>query len=305
MGVGTVRIVHSHEQGTVCEWTCRGDGAGQVLKGLGWRWSRPSQVWFVARSRDRVVDRPVVEQAVQGLVQAGFTVTVEIDETIPDPRAVEQHTAARDEVRAGRLQARADRLTSQANARLATADATAGRWPVGQPVLAGHHSQARMERDLRTVHDNMSAGIALSEQATAVQARADAAAAAAATAARNHPVTAANRIQRLAAQVAADERLTTTCQTHLPQGLAARMATTGAQLAYWQQIRAEQLADGTAPDYGPHNVAVGDQVNIGGRWHTVARCNRKTVAVHTGHSWTDKAPWHTITGHQPAPHTQP
>ncbi|MFD6090598.1 hypothetical protein ACFWGN_00590 [Oerskovia sp. NPDC060338] len=41
-------------------------------------------------------------------------------------------------------------------------------------------------------------------------------------------------------------------------------------------------------------------MKIGDTWRRVVRANAKTVSVQTGYSWTDRAPWHSVTDHQPA-----
>ena len=137
------------------------------------------------------------------------------------------------------------------------------------------------------------------------QERANAAAAAAATAAagsqyRHNPVTVANRIERLGAEIRRTERALeqSAAAGHRRQDLEDQLAIDRADLEHWQKVRAEQLETGQATNYSRENVAVGDLVKIGGSWHTVARCNAKTVAVETGYSWTNKAPWHKVQDHR-------
>ena len=52
-----------------------------------------------------------------------------------------------------------------------------------------------------------------------------------------------------------------------------------ADLAYWRAVRARQVADGTATDFGRHNVAAGDRVRVRDVWYPVVRANVKTVTV--------------------------
>lgn len=76
-----------------------------------------------------------------------------------------------------------------------------------------------------------------------------------------------------------------------------RLAAARADLDYWQQVRAQQLADGTATNYGPSNVRKGDAVKIRGTWRRVVRANPKSVTVETDYSWTGRTPWHEVQDH--------
>lgn len=114
-------------------------------------------------------------------------------------------------------------------------------------------------------------------------------------------MTVANRIERLGADIRRMERnlAHAVAAGYHRQDLEDQLAIDRADLEHWQKVRAEQIATGQATSYGRDNVAVGDLVKISGSWHTVARCNAKTVAVETGYSWTNKAPWHKVQDHRP------
>lgn len=128
-------------------------------------------------------------------------------------------------------------------------------------------------------------------------------------------MTVGNRIDRLAAQIRKYERelvapvydpdtgyrsATEHEQARRRRRREPAIAEARDNLAHWQAVRTQQIADGTVTDYGPHNVAKGDAVKISGDWRRVVRANTKTVSVETGYSWTDRAPWHEVTDHQPA-----
>src|SRR5699024_12156751 len=76
------------------------------------------------------------------------------------------------------------------------------------------------------------------------------------------------------------------------------------QADYWQQIRAAQIAGGTATNYGPEMVSKGDAVKISGQWVRVARANAKSVSVEilirpeTGYTVTHRAPWAHVQDHR-------
>jgi hypothetical protein len=297
----TLTIEHTEAEGTLLLGTSRGDGSAEVVKALGWRWGRSIGLWFVPRSRDAAPKRPLIEQTARQLREAGFEVEVSIDTTTGDREEAEARRAERSQARSGRLADRAEREQAKADQRYAASRKIADGIPFGQPILLGHHSQARAERDARKIRSHMEASIEHQE-------RANAAAAAAATAAagsqyRHNPVTVANRIERLGAEIRRMERAIeqSAAAGHRRQDLEDQLAIDRADLEHWQKVRVEQLETGQATNYSRENVAVGDLVKIGGSWHTVARCNAKTVAVETGYSWTNKAPWHKVQDHRPRP----
>ena len=291
-------IEHTEAEGTLLHGTSRGDGSAEVVKRLGWRWGRSIGMWFVPRSRDAAPKRPLIEQTADQLRTAGFEVEVSIDTTTGDREQAEKRRAERSQARVGRLEDRAAREQAKADQRYAASRRIADGIPFGQPILLGHHSQARAERDARKIRSHMDAS--LEHQAHADQAAAAAASAAATTGHRHNPVTVANRIERLGADIRRMERslAQSVAAGHHRQDLEDQLAIDRADLEHWMQVRADQLETGQATNYSRENVAVGDLVKIGGSWHTVARCNAKTVAVETGYSWTNKAPWHKVQDHR-------
>jgi len=190
---------------------------------------------------------------------------------------------------------------------------------LAQPILVGHHSENRMRRHATRIHQAMDTAVAAAEQAADTQRRAQVAANG--TDARYHPVTVANRIQRLTAD---RDRATRLLNGHtrtigvLPNGtritdtttpatgthrdrLTTRLAELTDQLTYWETIRDQQITTGATPGHSQATINPGDTVRIRGRWYQVIRVNKKTVTVpSTLGPWTDTAPYHEITDHQPA-----
>ena len=297
-------IEHTDTEGTILYGTARGDGSAEILKVRRWRWGRSIAAWYIPRSRDQAPMRARITGTVEELEANGFSVAVSIDATPGNQEDAEERRAERGSARAERLQNRAERHEGTAQEHDLQSHRISDGIPMGQPILVGHHSQRRHERDLERIHRHDSASLEHSRQA-----QRDRAAAESATRTKQHresPVTVANRIERLAADLRRDERvwvrLTDTERaegTYGPQ-VAERIAYTRAELEYWESIRAAQIDSGVATNYGPGTVTAGDLVKIGGRWCKVARANAKTVSVQTSYSWTDRAPWHKVQDHKSA-----
>lgn len=307
-------ITHTRTDGTLIEGTERGDGTNTILMASGWRWSRALGSWFVPQSRDRAVKVRTIRATAAALREAGHDVELSIDDTARPTADVEADKIARQDERVEALAAKADRKTGAADAAYARHEAAVNRLPDGgEPVKIGHHSEGRHRRAISRAWSTL--GTAVEAQREAEDAQTAATTATATTGARYSPVTVGNRIETLAAELRRlERRLTgpvldpdTGYRSATEQEKAARarrlepvIAETRDKLAYWEGVRAEQVATGVATDYGRHNVAKGDGVKIGGYWRRVARANAKTVSVETDYSWTDRAPWHSVTDHRTA-----
>lgn len=300
-------ITHTAAEGTLIEGTARGDGSPAVLKECGWRWRRNLGSWYVPRSRDVPADTQRIEATATGLRAVGFAVTVFVDDQQRDTDQVEADRVTRQAERVNALGEVVDRRAAEADRLESTASGMAAGIPFGQPILVGHHSQARDTRYRERI-------AALSDRA--VQARAELreaehryAAAAAGTGARYSPVTVANRLERLAANIRDAERRLAGyshtfaggyVETYPPatgahrERLLAELNRAGDQHAYWSTVRAEQVAAGTVTDHSRETVHPGDQVRIRNRWVRVVRANRTTVSVTTAYDWTDTAPYAEI-----------
>jgi hypothetical protein len=167
---GTVE--HSGE-GTLVYGTSRDDRATiQALKDNGFRWSRRLEAWHLPRN----LTHDTRDRKVAGLQAAlGKRVVVEVPDggrrlTAAEQEATRQERAAE---RANRMTTRAERLTARAEAHRAAADRISENIPIGQPILVGHHSEARARRDANRIRSNMDKSIEAAAGAEAAQAAAD------------------------------------------------------------------------------------------------------------------------------------
>lgn len=245
----------------------------------------------------------------------------DLDDALRSFAEVETDRTHRQRERADRLAQRADRAQQVADHADARADELTGRLPLGQPILAGHHSEPAMRRHaarLRAATER-----AVTTQTDADQARAAADTAAADHGARHNPETVANRISTLTARQRQIRRRidgatrtvavlsdgshqgpTTPAATGTARAdLADQLSQVTDQLTYWQQVRADQIRTGTTGDYGPHSINVGDLVKLRGQWYRVRRTNTKTFRVHIEPGMNSTAGYHQIQDHRPAPAT--
>lgn len=287
-----LEITHDEEQGTLLEGTSKGDGAGDVVKSLGWRWSGRAGAWFIPRSRDHAPKMHTIERAADALRSAGHEVSVSVDSS-HDPVAVDRRIAERSVERAEYLTSRADVQERKAESHYGVVQQISDAIPAGQPILVGHHSEARARRDIARMDANMRASIEHSDNAQ--QLRAAASSAAATPGARHNPVTVGNRIERLSAE---ERRLVRRLEGVDNAVLQEHLERIRADLDYWRGVQAEQFAGGVAVEYGPDTVHPGDEVLISGIWRRVVRVNKKSVSVDSGYSWTDRAPWHKVQKHR-------
>lgn len=298
-------IDHTAAEGTILHGSQRGDGVAEILKPLGWRWGRTLGAWYVPRSRDTLPRGELLEATTAALRAAGHDVTTDLDLTARNPVVVAADLVRRSHARADRLDARADRREQRADALREAADARLARFAGGQPILVGHHSETGACRDLERGQDLTRRAIAQADSAKAD--RAAAASARAHATGRNAPTTVARRIARLEAsqrQLSARLAQSGTYASTVPltpeyrARLERELDDVRAQLQHWQSVRDEQLATGQAHAFGPADITAGDLVLIRGTWRTVARVNTKSVSVQTGHSWTDRVPWHEVRDHR-------
>ena len=306
-----LEITHTVTEGTLLDGTGRGDGAAEVIKPLGWRWGRSIGIWYLPRSRDHRADSRRIESTRAALAAAGFEVTITVDDTRPGTADLEQ-------AKRGRQQQRVDRLTDRATSAGATAAAAAQAAhravhqlpPGGEPIKVGHHSEARHRRALDKADQAIRKSIDADDSARRAQAKLDAATTT--TSHRYAPRTVANRIVNLEAELrGVQRRLDGYTDGHDVYATPIPPATGRARdqlleqrdelnetLGYWQQIRSDQIADGTATNYTQADIAPGDLVKLGSQWRTVVRANKTTVSVQTDYTWTDRARYSDIQDHR-------
>ncbi|MFB7800858.1 DUF3560 domain-containing protein [Isoptericola sp. NPDC056134] len=305
-------ITHTHEAGTLIDGTARGDGTADVLKAQRWRWSRNLGAWYIPRSRDQHAKTRQIDATAAALRAAGHDVEVTIDNTARPTADVEADKIARQADRAGALAAKAERRREEETAAWARHHSDVERLPPeGEPVKIGHHSEGRHRRDISRAWNSLGRSVEAGRATEEAERRATEAAAT--TAARYNPVTVANRIDKLEADRRKFERRRdgytsghgVYAMTHAPATGAGReqleelIAETDDALTYWRGVRADQQANGTATNYGPHNVAKGDAVQVRGTWYRVLRANPKSVTVE-GYFGPDRTPWQEVADHRPA-----
>ena len=82
---------------------------------------------------------------------------------------------AKKQARIDRLRKAADKAEQESQTRFDTADKMASAIPFGQPILVGHHSEAKDRRYRDRIHTNMRKGIDAKDKAADLRSRADAA----------------------------------------------------------------------------------------------------------------------------------
>jgi hypothetical protein len=326
----SLTIRHDYDGGTTVEGTTRDSAAHLALKQHpSWVWARSVTAWLLRASRHRLPKLAAITDIEQRLTALGYTVTRDIDPTMPDVEQREADLAGRLDARSERLSERAARTQDTADAARRKADAVFDNIPAGQPMLVGHHSYPADRRRRDRAWDNLGKGIALDGEAERL--REAAATAATHVSARHNPVTTMNRIEALEADrrrlqrrlegrggwvTETDEngdpraRLgTVTPSAEYAERLHGEIAELDAQISHWRGIYTQLQAEGRASTLGPDTVAKGDLVHYLGSWYRVLRVNTKSVSVPNLNfpaprpgerevTWT--IAWHKLTGHRPA-----
>jgi hypothetical protein len=311
-------ITHSHAEGTLIAGTAKGDGSAAALKANRWRWGRSIGAWYVPHSRDRDAHTWQINATARELREAGFEVDVEIDNTPRPAEVVETERVERAAGRAAALDTKATRRQDAADRADAASDAADRALPYGgEPIKVGHHSEARHRRAIDTAHRRMGQAVAAQREADETARRAEVAATA--TDRRYSPQQVANRIAKLEAEIRGTKRhldgytrergtpyaeqvpaATGSARDHHRQRLAAQQD----HLAYWQRVRAEQVASGEVREYAREQISSGDTIRSGGSWYLVARANPKTVSVYLdaerGVVSSYRVPYAQIRDHRPA-----
>lgn len=296
-GKPTLTVTHTHETGTVIEGTSKGDGVWEIVKPLGWRFSRHVGI-YVRGSRDKDANRALIRRTVEALTAAEYPTTDSIDND-PRPAAVRRADAAeRADDRADRLDARAERAAGEAVARRDASRRITDGIPFGQPVQpVGHHSRNAhlnaLDRSQR--HQEKSW-----EAADKARRAADGAAAVRSHASyRNNPRAIMRRIEKLETDRRAYARKLEGYTREQKNGRGEVIyrdtfqAATGDRaedLTRWDARDAEEIehlrgylaelsASGEFTAWTPADFQAGDLANVGGDWYTVTRINRKSVSV--------------------------
>lgn len=301
----TLTITHTHEAGTLIEGTSRGDGTADVLKRVGWRWGRSIAAWYVPNSRDHLPHHFKINRTVTALQAAGFEVDTELSMEHRPTAEVEAGKIARQADRVDALDAKAERKADADDAAWSRVESAMARLPEGgEPIHVGHHSEGRHRNAIAKADTAMRRSVEASRDAEHARGRAEAASYT--TDRRYRPVTVANRIETLGAEIRKMERQitgpvfdhTSGIREATPDEHARRLARLTPyieekrdQVAYWEGVRAAQVETGKATGYSRESVQKGDRVKVRGHWYAVVRVNAKTVSVQTEYSWTDTVPY--------------
>jgi len=287
-------ITHTHETGTLIEGTVKGDGSAVVLKANRWRWSHNLGAWYVPQSRDRGPNTTLIERTAEALRAAGFEVATEIDTTTRSTAEVEAGKIARQAARVETLNARVTKTAATTDALFDRAHDMADVIPFGQPVMGdrdrAYRTKVHAAQD--RAHNSYQEQLA-AEDAAKIATRT--------TGAKYNPVTVANRIAKIEAEIRdTDRHIDAGATENYLERLTAIRTEEVDQLDYWTNVRAEQIETGRATGFSKDTVGKGDLVRVRGQWRRVVRANAKTVSVETGYSWTDTVPYAEIQRHTDA-----
>lgn len=292
-----ITITHDSASGTLATGDTRPYAAS--MKASGWRWSRSITAWYIPNSRDRLPQQWKIDRTVAALEAAGATVTVEIDAELAPMAEREERRAERIEARQEALAAKADRLQATSDAHHAKVDAIVAHIPFGQPILVGHHSEARARRDQQRIWDGMDKAVATWKEAEETSHKAEAS-----VRHQKHrgsgPAT-MRRLERLHTEQRDVTRKMEQAEAAGKQEWFDRLHVINLdltdQIIYWANHLEDLKAQGWK-QWGPADFKPGDLVMT--KWfhgaRKVVRVNKKSLSVETGYSWTDKVTWDDIGG---------
>lgn len=328
--MSVITIVHTERDGTLIEGSRKGDGVYEVLLGLrrdgqgNWRYFRSLGQLGLGQSRDQPARRWTIDKAAEALRAAGHEVEVSIDnDTRRTFAEAEADRYERAEDRALYHDEAAGRAAGRSEAAYRAEHRILDGYPMGQPILVGHHSERRHRRDLDRADAYRRRAWDEQDKAGYHADRADAA---------EHyqagresvPVT-LRRIAKLEAEARQVQRRLDGTDRFMSYGqpatgewreqLLARARDIDEELGYWRKHIAARQADG-AKVWEPADFTKGDFVQIGlGAWYEVIRVNKKTLtlpaiiagpgrtvlrASESGYPWTDTVPYDQVTARKTA-----
>ena len=306
-----ITIRHTRADGTLIEGSRKGDGVYEAIRPHGFRYFPSLGQLGLPRSRDRRADTARIDNAAAVLRTAGHAVTIVIDE------GVRRSFAEAEAERVERSQDRAERLAERAG-RAAHVSATLRErahrhadYPMGQPILVGHHSEGRHRRDLARADRLTRRSIEESDRASELGRRA--ASAEVYERGRNHIPTTLRRIEKPAAELRRIERDQATAADGWAEELRRRHEEVSEELAHWRAVVAQAEARGHKM-WGRSDFQRGDFVQArGGQWYEVLRVNAKSLTVPGGpdvqpvisrqtraYTWDDRFPYDKVTGRRTA-----
>ncbi|MFJ8628585.1 DUF3560 domain-containing protein [Kitasatospora sp. NPDC093550] len=329
----TIQITHTRREGTLVDGTSRGDGSAEILKlreygrtlRQPFRWSRNLDTWYLPHSRDHAAYTPNLELLVQRLRDAGFDVTLTVDNA--DRRSfteAEQDREDRAEARADRFGGYADNAARNSQAARKSAHAISERFEFGQPILVGHHSEPRARRDRDRMDSAMRTSISEGDRAQHWADRQKAAASYEQF--RTDPGRTLRRLEKLRADLRAVEKWQRGesakgySRNPADPELTIRHEELTEEIAHWEQVIKDAEAQGVKV-WSKADFKRGDFVRYRGTWYEVLRVNPKSVTIPhifngTGRTvvraaddgydgWTSTAPYDDVSGRKSAAEMQP
>lgn len=329
----TIEITHTRREGTLIEGTSKGDGSAEILRlreygrtgRQPFRWSRNLGCWYLPHSRDHATYTPSLELLAQRLRDAGFEVTLAIDNA--DRRSFSDAEKEREE----KAEGRAERFGEYAASAARNSEAAwkrshdiSERFAGGQPILIGHHSEGRARRDHARMDDAMRKSISEGDRAEHWTRRAQAAA--------NYerfkkdPGRTLRRLDKLRADLRAVEKWqrgeSAKGNSRNPDDpeLTIRHEELTEEIEHWEQIIKDAEAEGVKV-WSKADFSRGDFVLYRGTWYEVLRVNPKSVTIPHIHNstgkrivratgnrhddWTWTAPYDNVSGRKNADEMQP
>ncbi|MER6367381.1 DUF3560 domain-containing protein [Streptomyces mirabilis] len=276
---GALTITHTRADGTLLDGSSKGDGVFELVKPFGFWPFRSLGVLGIRHSRDREAQKWRIDCATAALREAGWEVTVEIDES--RRRSFEEAEAERlerAEDRAERFGDRADRAASASDARHKAALGALDGIEPGQPILRGHHSERHHRRAIERSDNHMRKSIEESGKAQHYSHRAEAAEKYEER--RYDPNRTRRRLEKLGAELRQQE-------SYRDEEKAAgrdagryerRIEDLREEIAGWEQVVEQARQDGVklweADDFAPRDFAM-----YSGSWFQVLRVNPKTLSI--------------------------
>jgi hypothetical protein len=286
---GTITITHTRAEGTMLEGSRKGDGAFELVRPHRFWFSRSLGCLYIQQSRDKRADHFSIRRAAEALRKAGWTVEITVDEDTR--RSFAEAEADREECaedRAGRFTEYAGNAAARSEAHRGEARRIAHSIPFGQPILVGHHSEARARRDVERIDRNMRKGIAEGEKAEYYASRAKASGSYEAF--RKNPPRTLRRIETLEADLRRVEKwqrgesaggFTRALTPDTVAELGRRHEELTEEIGFWRHVIAEAEKDGFKV-WGPADFKKGDFARMRGSWYEVLRVNKKTLTVPGG-----------------------
>ncbi|MEH0424669.1 DUF3560 domain-containing protein [Streptomyces sp. B21-083] len=135
----------------------------EALRPLGWTYRRTPGI-FIRGSRYKGADRWKINRAADAVRALDLSCAVVIEEGMSFAEREAARVDAAEE-RTERFTDRAGRAATSSQSARDTSDRIGDRFWMGQPILAGHHSEKRARRDQERMHNAMRKSIAEGERA--------------------------------------------------------------------------------------------------------------------------------------------